>query len=365
VALDSSTLRTPGSDPSALRELASGIDALYLSGRASLSDRLIADLTELRAAAEEADEPQLLRLAGEDFRVEGRSFGKHRFWLSHPHGVVGVTPSETLPAFRVQPRSEFLHAVGPRRALEWFEGIGEYLAAGPVWWSLSRLDLFCDVQGWQVEGDDRRRFVTRARRRDLHEEGEALTGFEFGRRTTKTVCARIYDKTLQVATKGLDWWYAIWGEAFDPDRQVLRVEFEIGREGLKQFQIDTPSQGLDRAPGLWRSLTEDWLTYRIPSGDATRSRWDEAPEWLALQAASLASGAAGIERIRAGKRKGDLRTTMPQLVGYLARVAAILELPDLPSTLAAVRTLAADDEIRRGISFEQRISERTSGPGYL
>jgi hypothetical protein len=85
---------------------------------------------------------------------------------------------------------------------------------------------------------------------------------------------------------------------------------------------------------------------------------------LVLQGASLAAGAAGIERIRAGRRKGDLRTTMPQLVGYLTRVAAILELPDLPSTLGAVRRLAADDEIRRGISFEQRIADRSDGLGY-
>jgi hypothetical protein len=56
---------------------------------------------------------------------------------------------------------------------------------------------------------------------------------------------------------------------------------------------------------------------------------------------------------------------MPQLVGYLASVGAALNLPDLDSTLGAVRRLATDDEIRRGISFAGRIADRVEALGYL
>ncbi|MAT04282.1 MAG: hypothetical protein CL424_04465, partial [Acidimicrobiaceae bacterium] len=42
--------------------------------------------------------------------------------------------------------------------------------------------------------------------------------------------ARIYDKTNEIAGNGHDWWHEVWGTAFDPDRTVLRVEFEFDTE---------------------------------------------------------------------------------------------------------------------------------------
>ena len=365
MALPASTLRTEGDSSFPVREVASGIDALYLSGSTDLSTRLFADLAALRTAAQEADQPQPLMLGGEEFQVEPAPFGKYRYRLRHPWGLVGVTESKRLPALRVQPFAEFLHAVGPSEALRFFGGVGEYLAAGPVHWGLSRLDLFCDVQGWALAGDDRHRFVCQSRRRDLHEEGQALTGFEFGRRSTKTICARIYDKTLQVQLKGLDWWYEIWGDRFDPERQVLRVEFEIGREGLTSFAIDTPDDGLRLASAVWASVCGDWLSYKTPTSDQTPSRWPEATEWATIRGASVAGDAVGLARIRAGKRQGNLRVLTAALVGYLASVGAVLDLTDADSTLGAVRRLVADDEIRRGIPFPRRIADRAAALGSL
>lgn len=345
-------------------ELASGVDALYLSGRAELSSALFEVLAERKAAAQETDTAVPLVLAGEEFGVEPRAFGRYRYRLVHPHGLVGVTESERLPALRVQPRAEFLHAVGPTAALRFFEGIGEYLAGGPVAWVLSRLDLFCDVQGWHLIGDDRHRFVCRAEARVTHEHGEEFTGFEFGRRSTKTVCARIYDKTVQVEQKGLDWWPTIWGDRFDKDRPVLRVEFEVGRQGLKEYGIDTPAEGLEAVGRLWASVSSDWLTYRSPTADQTRSRWPIAPEWSAIQAATLRSNAIGIDRLRAARRNGELRRILPALVGYLASAGAILDHDDLPSTLGAVRHLVSVDERRRGVGFADRIADRKAERAY-
>lgn len=197
-----------------------------------------------------------------------------------------------------------------------------------------------------------------------HEDNEAFTGFEFGRRKTKTVCARIYDKTVQVEQKGLDWWPAIWGDAFDASLPVLRVEFEIGREGLVEYQALTPLAGLAAVGRLWASVTADWLSYRIPGDDATKSRWPVAPEWAVVQGASLRSGALGVDRLRAGRQQGELRTILPQLVGYLATVGAIMGTRDLPSTLGAVRVLVAGDERRRKLLFESRVAERVTARRY-
>lgn len=353
----------PGGGDS-VTEVASGIDALYLSGRAELSENLLAVLEERRQAAESAEAPVPLTVAGEEFGVEPRSFGRYRYRLVHRSGLVGVTASESLPALRVQPWAEFLHGEGVVPALRFFEGVGEYLAGGRVSWTLSRIDLFCDVQGWTITGDDRHRFVCRGQARTTHEENEEFTGLEFGRRTTKTVMARIYDKTRQVDRKGLDWWPTVWGDRFDPNRPVTRIEFELGRQGLSEYQIDTPDEGIQSAGRLWRSVSTNWLSYHCPTNDRTRSRWPVAPEWEAVKAASLATDAIGLERIRSARRQGELRKLLPQLVGYTASVAAIIGTNDAASTLGAVRSLIADDERRRGMAFEDRVAERAAARAY-
>lgn len=338
-------------------EVASGIDALYLSGQAEVPVGLAHALEEHRDRA--ADEGRVpFEALGDGWSILSHSFGKHRWCLDHPSGRVGLTASETLPTLRVQPRAELLHGVGPEGAFEFFRDTCGKLIGGPIGWKLSRLDLFCDVQGWQVTGDDRHRFVCRSERRDLHERGADLSGFEFGRRTTKTICARVYDKTLQVDEKGIDWWHSIWGDRWDPALPVLRVEFEIGRQGLKEFGITGPTEGIDAAPRLWAGVCEDWLTYRSPTGDATKSRWPIAPEWAAIQRATLRQQALGLARVRAEARAGSLRRLTPALVGYLSSAGALLDADDLEATLGAVRAIVHRDEQARGRSFADRIAER-------
>ena len=48
----------------------------------------------------------------------------------------------------------------------------------------------------------------------------------------------------------------------------------------------------------------------------------------------------------------------PGLVGYLTAVGAVLDLPDLDTTLAATRHIVTSDERTRGIPFSTRVAER-------
>ncbi len=164
--------------------------------------------------------------------------------------------------------------------------------------------------------------------------------------------------------KGLDWWPKVWGDRYDESGPVLRVEFEIGREGLAEYQVDTPWEGLAAASRLWASVSSDWLTYRMRTADGTKARWPVAPAWRAVQTVSLRSDAVGMDRVRAGRRHGELRKLLPQLVGYLATTGAIVGTDDLASTLGAVRSLVADDEIRRHVPFEGRVAERVAARAY-
>ncbi|MCW2501713.1 MAG: hypothetical protein JWN87_3389 [Frankiales bacterium] len=215
-----------------LTELASGIDALYLSGHGVLRPGFVDELEAHRSVAEEHRESVPFSVGDGHWSVEGRGMGRYRFCLSHERGVIGVTDKESLPALRIQPRTEFLHAVGVANALAWLEGQVEDVLPD-VRLTGSRLDVYSDWQGWSLGAEDRDRFVCRAARLNTREDGDAWTGFEFGRRKTGTVTARIYDKSRQAREGGHDWWSAVWGSRYDPTQPVVRVEFELGRQALR------------------------------------------------------------------------------------------------------------------------------------
>lgn len=349
-------LDAPADRPSVV-ELASGIDALYLSGRASLSPACLDRLEAARRVAEEDEAASSLVLGGEVFSIARHGWGKYRYCLRHANGQVGVTASRRLPAVRIQPRAEFLHGVGAAAVVRWFEGVLVELV-GPLLLSVARVDLFADVQGWSLSGDDRRRFVGRCRDLSTYEHGGDFTGFVFGRRSSKTITARIYDKTRDAKAKGADYWPEVWGAAYDPEEAVLRVEFEVGREALREYDLHGPDEVLPAVGGLWVSLTSEWLTYRSPTSDATSSRWPVAPEWQAVQRARLASSPIGLERTFAGKRSGELRKLLPGLTGYVVGAAALLGLDGIEEACRALPVLLRRYEKESRRSFRARVAER-------
>lgn len=85
--------------------------------------------------------------------------------------------------------------------------------------------------------------------------GGTLTGLEFGSRKTKTLLARLYDKTAEAAAKDTGWWHEVWGERYVPGLPVHRLEFEFSRQGLVEFDLNTPDQVLGAVGDLWSYAT--------------------------------------------------------------------------------------------------------------
>jgi hypothetical protein len=186
----------------------------------------------------------------------------------------------------------------------------------------SRIDLFADFQGWNLSGEDRRRFVCRASDLGTFEEDGTLSGLQFGKRSSGTVDARLYNKTKELHKSGGEYWREMWNETYDPNRDVLRIEFEVLRGALREFGLNDPDEVLDATGALWAYLTK-WLSYRVPTGDHTRSRWPIAHEWEDVQRARIRDDAIGIERTYGGKQRGELAKMMPAFIGYVARFGAL------------------------------------------
>jgi hypothetical protein len=339
-----------------LNEVASGVDAIYLSGRASLPDSLLARLEEARTVALELDGSPPFQFGALEMLLAPHAWGKHRYCLTHPYGRLGISPSLNIPAFRIQPRAEFVHGVGVRAAIQRFRDLIED-ECGIVKLQVSRIDLFADFQGWELSGDDRRAFVCRASDLGTFEENGTLNGLQFGKRSSGTVDARLYNKTKEMLTSGSDYWKEIWNDTYDEQCDVLRVEFEVLRGGLREFGLDSPDDVLDATGALWSYLTK-WLSYRTPTDDETRSRWPTAPEWEDVQRARIGEGVFGLERTYRGKQRGELAKMMPAFVGYVARFGALSDCYSEAEMLEVLRGYLARYAKETHISMDHRIWQK-------
>jgi len=344
-------------------ELASGIDALYCSGRAEVPRGFLQVLERAREEADETEREVPVPVGDAEFRVQDHGLGKYRYNLAHAYGVVGVSPSLKLPALRVQPRASFLHGVGAQQAVGWFRRALE-AECGPILLTTSRIDLHADWQEWELSGDDRRNFVCRSETRVTHEHGDLLSGFQFGRRRTKTLSGRIYDKTMEIRKSGAAYWEDIWGDRYDRDKPVVRVEFEFGRQGLAEFKIASPEDAIACAGALWSYAAGDWLSLRTPTPDATKSRWPVSPVWEQIRRASVVDSEWGMERVYNGLRDGEFRLLVPMLVGYVVRYAAVFGTDTAEATCGRLSDVVRSSCLTRGLSFEKRVVAKRRELGF-
>jgi hypothetical protein len=343
-------------------ELASGVDALYLSGHGYLPKALLGSLEEHRLWADQISMSVPFDLGPFVFGLAPHGWGKYRYCLDHECGRIGFTSSSRLPSIRIQPRSEFLQARGPAGVVQHFDELLRPLV-DTLGFSVARLDLFCDFEGLAFSVEDRPGFLCRGAVCTTYETDRACTGFAFGSRRTGRISARIYDKSAEMEAKGTDWWDAVWGERHGEGARVWRIEFEIGWAALSELELVRHDEVLAVVPSLWRYCTTEWLTLRTPSPDSNRSRWPLAPKWAVVQNASLVHGATELAFIRRRKRASTFRRLLPGLVGYLVTFAVVAGTKDIDDTVAVLATHLHEDQVDGRLTFAQRVQQRRAEGG--
>jgi hypothetical protein len=327
-----------------------------LSGQGEVPTVLLDELDALKTEARETEQQVDATLGGYPVRVRGTAWGKYRFSFQHELALIGITQSEQLPAVRVQPTSRALHTIGPQSTVLFVRNLLDSLGIDATL-QVARLDLHSDWQGFWIEPNERTNFLTYSDKRTLYEVGDALSGLTFGKRNG-ALYARIYDKTREAEGKGDDWWPEVWGPKYDPEQRVLRVEFEINRDGLRDFGTNTPEEVFKNIGPLWAYASGQWLTLRTPTADETHSRWPIDPRWEAVQKSTLVGNSLPAERMRSGKNDGTLRRLLPQLIGYLASAAVPLGTHNLDDTLDALYPHVAAYGRHHQFTFEERVAEK-------
>jgi hypothetical protein len=340
------------------RVLSSGVDTLNLSVRGTLDEEVMADVEAARDEAKE--EGDLVRYdvpGGGSFLIRGHGARGYSCVLTCSDMDLKLGAGPEFPSGSLELRSSFLHSIGPAAAVDRVLAVLAAFYATPPRLSVSRVDLYADVQGWALEVDDLRRFVSLGRNRGLYSpEGEVwsrgrrLTGFRFGR---DKVISRIYDKTIEIEVSGKKWMWEIWGEEADRGEPIWRVEFECKRAFLRDYDLSEVGETLMALQDLWRYLTGDWLTYREPTQDRRERRWPVDPVWERIQRIEIAPGLCGLVRRRMAELHEE--RTLSLMQGCLTSLAALYGWHEFGQAWAMSRPLVSAQFEKRGRPFRAEV----------
>ena len=207
------------------------MDTLHCSVRGELQDGLLVFLEALKEESQRTNELQVVIWGEQSLSVALRPHGwrSYPFWASSPNIEVAIGAPAPFPPVFIQTHSAYLHSRGADQAVaeisEWLEA--NVMRDEPVL-GASRLDLYCDTQGWLPAVGDFDKFHCRAVRRrtysvpaydQAHLRGRRASGFVFG---GGDLMGRCYDKTLELHSRGSEWPKTLWVD-WDQDQPVWRV----------------------------------------------------------------------------------------------------------------------------------------------
>tara|TARA_R110002073_G_scaffold1839_3_gene13234 strand:- start:15201 stop:16325 length:1125 start_codon:yes stop_codon:yes gene_type:complete len=320
----------------------SGIDSLSLAFDLSwLSSETFDRLEALKEKSKDQDTAV--------FQVEGGDV----VWefVVKPHGSNGYawliqnremsmkigawTEPRQRPSAMVDVRSEALWTHGPavavNRVVRTLAGMGAVVRHIKP----SRLDLCVDVlireKDWTL--DLINSFVTRARNIGPHLQSRDLSGFSIG---SGKVHARIYDKPMEIRSKSKkSWMFDIWRLPEVPEKhRVVRVEFQLRREALRDFSLNAWREVPAKLDGLWAYCSRQWLRI-VDDARLHHTQQTVLPWWTVVQGGfRKAQGATPLVRNKAVQ--ADRERLSAQLVGLASSMVALSNaLPDdlLPECL--------------------------------
>jgi hypothetical protein len=137
------------------------------------------------------------------------------------------------------------------------------------------------------------------------------------------VSARLYDKPTEIATKShKEWMYDIWGIRVVPDKfRLIRVEFQVRRDAIKELGINTLADLLMLHKNLWAYCTREWLKFQ---DDAKKHHTQqETMQWWKIVQEGFSGGQAACPLVRAKAVAVAEKQLLQQLLGQMTSLAAL------------------------------------------
>lgn len=345
--------------------LASGVDSSTIAvdffWRNSAFFKALDEL-KAEAVAKECPMPGLLQShdGQQELAYEVKPFGKDGYsWvITSPEFAIKLgnwMAPRSRPSAMIDFRSEtlWMHGVVESidRIMTLFKGVGAASASIKA----SRIDLCVDLliqePVWCRLLEDH--VVTRAKAKCARGFGRGFSGLEIG---SGELRGRLYDKDLEIRTKSKKFWmYDIWnvneGDLGDGLR-VIRIEFQLRREVLKELGIDSIWSFVNHPRNLWAYCTRCWLQFT--DNPATETRFQQTlPFWKTVQEGFL-GGQCGTPLIRAKAVNVKKKQLAQQMLGQFTSLIAIdseefapnIELEQqLPLVQKSAALLGMDDDV--------------------
>ncbi|MAT13857.1 MAG: hypothetical protein CMJ46_01140 [Planctomyces sp.] len=168
-----------------------------------------------------------------------------------------------------------------------------------------------------------------------HMNGDKLETFYLGS-PDSPIRLRVYDKAVETLKHSHKLWFLdIW--QVDECRDIWRVEFQLRRTALKEMSVDSIDDLESRIGGMWKYLTENWCSLRLPD-NANTARRSVHPLWREVQnAASIFGKAVNVERARS-EAGMDSEWYVSHIAGCLPGFAVAIKSDNLEDTLSKLVT---------------------------
>jgi hypothetical protein len=310
--------------------LTSGFDRLILSADVKWSDESLFQYFKGLKEKAKADNKETPGSLGKDENMK---------WLfnMNPSGAKGwewllkgqeftLTIGDWLvpisrPSMMIDIGSETLWRVGARDSIDYILNLinskgGKITTVKP-----SRVDICADVlmpnELWTDELKDY--IVTRARKFTPYYDDGRLTGMMIGR---GSISARLYDKFFEIIDKSKKlWMFPIWNlENFPGENEkVIRVEFQLRREALKEVNIDSLESLFGFVDNLWAYCTKNWLKFQDRPGTHHTQR--ETFDWWT----QIQNGFMGIQEATPLIRNKAIKIKIEQLMSQIFGLSTSLE----------------------------------------
>lgn len=137
---------------------------------------------------------------------------------------------------------------------------------------------------------------------------------------------------------------------------MQRVEFQLRRGVLKEFDVSTVEELLQRIDGMWAYCTQKWLTLCRPNGPNV-SRWGLTRKWRGVQSAKFHQVTSPL--VRKKVREGNLHRMLNQSAGLNLSIGAKLgDGAHLDTTLQVIGQWTEYRLRSNNTSFEAEIFRR-------
>jgi hypothetical protein len=161
--------------------------------------------------------------------------------------------------------------------------------------------------------------VTRARDDSNYRRNKKLTGIVIGKGKIK---ARIYDKYSEIINKSNKiWMFDVWKIDQPPqDNKIIRVEFQLRREALKELLINQIDELFQFEANIWARLTTQWLKFQDRPGTHHTQR--ETLEWWKKVQCGYNGSQDANPALRIKAVRNDQRRLALQMFGLMSSLQA-------------------------------------------